>query len=102
VLSQRGYGEISLGILGLGAEIAVLRVHHRHIRYRQKSLLIFKQDEIALALMQVIRSVAFDEENEANSMTTISLDSSTTADEISKISSLHNSKVLNPESQREC
>jgi len=81
-------------ILGLGAEVAALRVHHRHIRYKQTSILAFNQHEIALALMQVIRSVAFDEDSEANSTITISLDSSTTVDEISKITCLHNSKVL--------
>ena len=101
VHSQRGYGEVILVILGIGAEVAGLRVHHRNIRYRQKSILAFKQDEIALALMQVIRSGALDEESEANSTRTISLDSSTTVDEISKINFLHNSKFLNPESQRE-
>ena len=94
-----GYGEISLVILGVGAEVAALRVHHRHIRYKQTSILAFKQDEIALALMQVIRSVAFEEESDANSTTTISFDSSTTVDEISKITCLDR-KVLNPESQR--
>jgi len=88
VFSQRRYGEISLGILGLGAEVAALRIHHRHIRYKQTSILAFKQDEIDSALMQVIRSVAFDEDSEANSTITISFDSSTTVDEISKITSL--------------
>jgi len=32
VLSQRGYGEIILLILGLCAQVAALRVHHGHIR----------------------------------------------------------------------
>jgi len=41
-------------------------------------------------LKQVIRSVAF-EESEANRRRTISLDSSTTVDEISIMTSLHNS-----------
>ena len=81
-------------ILGLSAQVAALRVHHRHIRYKQKSILAFKQNDIALALMQVIRSVAFDEDSEANSTITISFDSSTTVDEISKITSLHNRKLL--------
>ena len=89
-VSLRGYGKIGLVILGLSAEVAALRVHYRHIRYNQTSVSDFKQDEVALALMQVIRSVAFDEDSEANSMTTISLDSSTTVDEISNITSLHN------------
>ena len=100
-LHKRGYGKKTLGIFGLSAEVAVLRVHHRHVRYKQKSILAFKKDEIALALMQVIRSVAFDEESEANSTRTISLDSSTTDDEIFKFTCLQNSKFLNPETRRE-
>jgi len=82
-----------LSILGLGAEVAVLRVHHRHFRYKQKRYVGFQQDEIASALMQVIRSVAFDGESKANSTRTISLDSSTTVDEIFKTTSLYNSKL---------
>ena len=44
--------------------------------------------------MKVIRSVSF-EESDANSTRTISLDSSTTVDEISKITSLHINFVEN-------
>jgi len=86
--TKEGYGEIILVILGFGAEAAAPRVHHCHIRYQKYNMKCFPiQIGIPLTITQIIRSVSF-EESEANSTRTISLDSSTIVDDMSKITSL--------------
>jgi len=80
-----------MGILELAAEAAALRVHHLNHRYKQTMSPI--HDEIGSTLMQIIRSVAF-EGSEANSMRTISFDSSTTVDDISTMTSLQNNAII--------
>jgi len=78
------YGDFKQGILCISAVASALRVHHRHKRYKQSMKC---KHEITMTLMEVIRSVVFDG-REASPMRTISLDSSTTVDEMSIMTSL--------------
>ena len=93
--SGNAYGDLKQGVPGLPTEAAALRVDHRHHRY-MSSMNRCNAKLLPLTLMQVIRSVIFDE-SEANSMRTISLDSSTTVDDISMITSLQNSALTSKE-----
>ena len=78
------YGDFKQGILCISAVASALRVHHRHKRYKQSMKC---KHGIIMTLMEVIRSVVFDG-SEASPMRIISLDSSTTVDEMSITTSL--------------